>query len=99
MVWLHGGGFTIGAGSLPLYDGKALAARDVVVVTVNYRLGHLGFFAHPALEGEDGERVYNFALLTKLPRCNGCRIIFTLLAATPPTSPCLANRPGAQRAR
>jgi hypothetical protein len=43
MVWLHGGGFTIGAGSLPPYDGKALASRDVVVVTVNYRLGHLGF--------------------------------------------------------
>lgn len=66
MVWLHGGGFTIGAGSLPPYDGKALAARDVVVVTVNYRLGHLGFFAHPALEGEDGERVYNFALLDQI---------------------------------
>lgn len=43
MVWLHGGGYTIGAGSLPPYDGKALASRDVVVVTVNYRLGHLGF--------------------------------------------------------
>lgn len=66
MVWLHGGGYTIGAGSLPPYDGKALAARDVVVVTVNYRLGHLGFFAHPALEGEDGERVYNFALLDQI---------------------------------
>ena len=61
MVWLHGGGYTIGAGSLPPYDGKALASRDVVVVTVNYRLGHLGFFAHPALEEEEGERIYNFA--------------------------------------
>ncbi len=46
MVWLHGGGFTIGAGGLPPYNGKALAARGVVVVTINYRLGHLGFFAH-----------------------------------------------------
>ncbi|VED51012.1 Putative esterase [Raoultella terrigena] len=69
MVWLHGGGFTIGAGSLPPYDGQALAGRDVVVVTVNYRLGHLGFFAHPALEGEEGEegeRIYNFALLDQI---------------------------------
>lgn len=66
MVWLHGGGFTIGAGSLPPYDGKALASRDVVVVTVNYRLGHLGFFSHPALEEEAGERLYNFALLDQI---------------------------------
>ena len=44
MVWLHGGGFTIGAGGLPPYNGKALATRGVVVVTINYRLGHLGFF-------------------------------------------------------
>lgn len=43
MVWLHGGGFTIGAGGLPPYNGSALARRDVVVVTLNYRLGHLGF--------------------------------------------------------
>ncbi|MDF7680931.1 carboxylesterase/lipase family protein [Enterobacteriaceae bacterium ESL0689] len=66
MVWLHGGGFTLGAGSLSLYDGKALAARGAVVVSVNYRLGHLGFFAHPALEGEEGERIYNFALLDQI---------------------------------
>ena len=44
MVWVHGGGFTIGAGSQPLYDGRRLAlAGDVVVVTLNYRLGALGF--------------------------------------------------------
>ncbi|MBB1200738.1 carboxylesterase/lipase family protein [Enterobacteriaceae bacterium 89] len=66
MVWLHGGGFTIGAGSLPPYDGKALAQREAIVVTVNYRLGHLGFFAHPALEGEEEERVCNFALTDQI---------------------------------
>ncbi|QMI05232.1 carboxylesterase/lipase family protein [Citrobacter sp. RHB25-C09] len=66
MVWLHGGGFTIGAGSLPPYDGVALAKRDVVVVTVNYRLGHLGFFAHPALDDEAGEKINNFALLDQI---------------------------------
>lgn len=66
VVWLHGGGYTIGAGNLPPYDGAALARRGAVVVTVNYRLGHLGFFAHPALEGEEGERIANFALLDQI---------------------------------
>lgn len=66
MVWLHGGGYTIGAGSLPPYDGQALAKRGAIVVTVNYRLGHLGFFAHPALEGEGAECINNFALLDQI---------------------------------
>jgi para-nitrobenzyl esterase len=44
MVWIHGGGFQTGAGSLPLYDGGTLSARgDVVVVTINYRMGPFGF--------------------------------------------------------
>jgi para-nitrobenzyl esterase len=44
MVWIHGGAFTIGAGSQPIYDGSVLARRgDAVVVTINYRLGPLGF--------------------------------------------------------
>jgi len=44
MVWIHGGGFTIGAGSQEIYSGSTLARRgDVVVVTINYRLGPLGF--------------------------------------------------------
>lgn len=45
MVWIHGGAFVLGAGSQSVYDGKHLAARDVVVVTINYRLGALGFLA------------------------------------------------------
>jgi len=43
MVWIHGGGFLTGSGSIPWYDGARLAARDVVVITVNYRLGVLGY--------------------------------------------------------
>jgi para-nitrobenzyl esterase len=51
MVWIHGGSFVSGSGAGTLYRGGALAReRDVVVVTVNYRLGILGFLAHPALE-------------------------------------------------
>src|SRR3954454_20088092 len=46
MVWIHGGGFIGGSGAMNLYAGAPLAARgDVVVVTVNYRLGILGFLA------------------------------------------------------
>lgn len=44
MVWIHGGSFVTGSGSLPVYDGTQLAVRgDVIVVTINYRLGPLGF--------------------------------------------------------
>ncbi|MDJ0848353.1 MAG: carboxylesterase family protein [Myxococcota bacterium] len=44
LVWIHGGGFMVGAGSTPIYDGSELARRgDVVVVTLNYRLGALGY--------------------------------------------------------
>lgn len=49
MVWIHGGGYNNGSGTAALYDGTALAQRGVVVVTINYRLGRLGFFDHPAL--------------------------------------------------
>lgn len=67
MVWVHGGGYTIGAGGLPPYDGAALARRGVILVTLNYRLGHLGFFAHPALEGEDPDGpTCNFGLLDQI---------------------------------
>ncbi|WP_307217649.1 carboxylesterase/lipase family protein [Microbacterium sp. SORGH_AS_0888] len=52
LVFVHGGSFTGGSGALPLYDGTALASRgDVVVVTVNYRLGVFGFLADDALGG------------------------------------------------
>lgn len=64
MVWVHGGGFTGGTSSAPLYDGRALARRGVVLVTVNYRLGHFGFFAHPALSRSSGsEPLANYGLM------------------------------------
>jgi para-nitrobenzyl esterase len=52
MVWVHGGGFQFGSGAAPVVDGTPLAARGVVVVTFNYRLGVLGFLAHPELDAE-----------------------------------------------
>lgn len=55
MVFIHGGSFTSGSGNLPLYDGAALRARGVVVVTINYRLGAFGFLAHPDLSKASGK--------------------------------------------
>ncbi|MBB4614134.1 carboxylesterase/lipase family protein [Novosphingobium taihuense] len=52
LVFIHGGGFGGGAGSLPIYDGAKLAAKGAVVVTINYRVGVFGFMAHPALTAE-----------------------------------------------
>lgn len=51
MVWIHGGGFAIGAGSQAIYCGARLAARDVVVVTINYRLGAFGFLDGSCIAG------------------------------------------------
>ena len=52
MVYFFGGAFTEGAGSVPLYDGAALAKKGAIVVTMNYRLGAFGFFAHPTLTAD-----------------------------------------------
>lgn len=52
MVFIYGGAFTEGGGSIPLYDGTQLAKKGVIVVTMNYRLGAFGFFAHPLLSRE-----------------------------------------------
>jgi len=53
--WIHGGALTSGAGSDRLYDGAALASRGLVVVAINYRLGVLGFLAHPQLSAESSD--------------------------------------------
>jgi para-nitrobenzyl esterase len=53
MVWIYGGGFTIGGTSPAAYDGTNFARDGVILVSLNYRLGRFGFFAHPALSAED----------------------------------------------
>jgi len=68
MVWFYGGALTRGAASLPLYDGAALARRGVILVSVNYRVGYPGFFAHPALsrEAADGGKLANYGLMDQI---------------------------------
>lgn len=63
MLWIHGGGFTLGSGGSEVFDGTRLAARgDVVVVTFNYRLGPFANIAHPALSTEGGGTSGNYGL-------------------------------------
>ncbi|HUT54181.1 MAG TPA: carboxylesterase/lipase family protein [bacterium] len=68
MLWIHGGGFKQGSGTYEMYDGANLAAdRDVVVVTINYRLGALGFMALPELAAEDeNHSTGNYGLLDQV---------------------------------
>lgn len=63
MVWIHGGGFIFGSGSHPIYQSDVLSQQGVVLVTINYRIGALGFFAHPLLNPEDTQSTTNFGLL------------------------------------
>ncbi len=65
MFWIHGGGFLIGSGSLPPYEGQNLAKQGgVVVVTINYRLGKYGFLAHPELTKESPKKASgNYGLM------------------------------------
>ncbi len=55
LVWIYGGGFGSGGSGVPIYDGDATARKGIVFVSVNYRVGPFGFFAHPELTRESGE--------------------------------------------
>jgi para-nitrobenzyl esterase len=57
MVWIYGGGFQVGSGAVPIYDGEGLASKGVVVVSFNYRLGIFGFLAHQDLDKESAHAV------------------------------------------
>jgi para-nitrobenzyl esterase len=67
MVWIHGGAFNFGSASQPEYNGKNLAQKGVVVVTINYRLGPLGFLVHPLLSKESAYNASgNYGLLDQI---------------------------------
>jgi para-nitrobenzyl esterase len=67
MVWIHGGSLTGGASSETVYDGAVLARRGIVVVSINYRLGALGYLALPELSAESPDHVSgNYGLLDQI---------------------------------
>jgi para-nitrobenzyl esterase len=67
LVWIHGGALVTGSSSEAVYDGAKLAGQGVVVVSINYRLGVLGWLAHPGLSAESREGVSgNYGLLDQI---------------------------------
>ncbi len=67
MFWIYGGGLSNGTASTPLYAGDVLARHGVIVVTANYRMGALGFLAHPALTREsEHQSSGNYGLLDQI---------------------------------
>lgn len=67
IVWIHGGSLVSGAGSEPIFDGAAFARRGVVVVSINYRLGALGWMAHPGLSAESPDNISgNYGLMDQI---------------------------------
>jgi para-nitrobenzyl esterase len=64
LVYYYGGGFVAGDGSEPRYDGESMAQKGIVVVTMSYRLGVFGFFAHPELTAESAHHASgNYTLM------------------------------------
>ena len=62
LVWIYGGGFNEGSGAVPIYNGANLARKGLVVVNFNYRVGSLGFMAHPDLTEEQGGASGNYGI-------------------------------------
>lgn len=66
LVWIHGGALWAGSSKEPFYDGSKIAKEGTVVVSINYRLGALGYLAHPALTAEAGGTSGNYGLLDQM---------------------------------
>jgi len=65
--WIHGGALSGGSSSEPLYDGTRMAERGILVVSINYRMGPLGFLVHPALSAESRRNISgNYGLLDQI---------------------------------
>ncbi len=66
-VYIYGGGFNSGSGAVPVYDGEEMAKKGLVFITINYRVGILGFLAHPELSNEAAYKASgNYGLLDQI---------------------------------
>jgi para-nitrobenzyl esterase len=74
MVWIYGGAFVVGSTAVPVYDGQGLAAKGVVVVSMNYRVGIFGFYASAELDAESPHHASgNYGLLDQIAALNWVR--------------------------
>lgn len=74
LFWIHGGAFMNGFGGEKEFDGEGFAKKNVILVTINYRLNAFGFFAHPELEAENEEHVSgNYGILDQIFALNWVR--------------------------
>ena len=95
MVWIHGGGFNFGSVTQPRVDGTNLARRGVVVVSFHYRLGALGFLAHPALSRESEHQVSgNYGLLDQIAALRWVRANIAAFGGNPDNVTLSERRPG-----
>ncbi len=84
MVWIYGGGFVIGDSASKIYNGSNLARSGVVVVNFNYRLGRLGWFAHPELTREGGDAgTGDFGLMDQIAALKWVRDNITAFGGDP----------------
>lgn len=95
MVWIHGGALVFGSGNIALYDGSALARRGVVVVTINYRMGALGFFSHPAIDGGPTPAA-NYGLLDQIAALRWVRDNIAAFGGDPANVTVFGESAGAQ---
>ena len=96
MVWIHGGALVGGSSSEPLYDGVKIAQHGIVFVSINYRLGLLGYLAHPALSAESPQRLSgNYGLLDQIEALHWVRDNIAAFGGDPRKSRSPASRPAA----
>ena len=94
LVWIHGGGWALGFSGSPLFHGARLAAAiDAVVVTINYRLGSLGWLNHPALAATPGGPAANWGLQDMAAALAWVRDNAAAFGGDPSRSPSAASRP------
>ena len=84
LFWIHGGGFFGGSGSEPEFDGEGFCKRGVILVTINYRLGAIGFLAHPELSAENERGISgNYGLLDQIAAFHWVRRNITAFGGDP----------------
>jgi para-nitrobenzyl esterase len=96
MVWYHGGAYAGGWSGSPFFDGEHMAAEGVVVITVGYRLGALGYLAHPALTAESNKHASgNYGLLDQIAALRWVRDNISSFGGDPKTVTIFGQSAGA----